>query len=292
MLKIIKPDIINKTTNVISLGKIESKLVNIEDDLIDKNKKSNDCLTSGFWVNVDGELHYFKVPTYTQGYINELLGEKISLHFGLPTVNNKLAEGIINLNGQEVRIYGLLSKWARKPDYRYQTLADITYGEKSIINPSSFDYDDLSILGCFDKVYYGQPVCEQFRRLIVRDFFTQETDRLEQEILIATKDNEVELGYLSDYEYEWGDSLRSKYILFKYLKVDASNRKIISQIQDDPYFQQALQKALDINVIELLNQIKEESKINLIDYDMKGYQAKEEKMKNLIKSKKMLTDQK
>lgn len=75
------------------------------------------------------------------------------MYFGLPTVHNDLAEGIIKRNNKEVKVYGLLSRWARKPDYHYQTLEKIVYGENKVINPNSFDYENLSILNCIDLVY-------------------------------------------------------------------------------------------------------------------------------------------
>ena len=102
-------------------------------------------------------------------------------------------------------------------------------------------------------------------KFIIRDFFTQEYDRLESEILLATKDNITELGYLLDYEYEWGTDFRTRYVLFKYLRLDSNNEKVISQLQNDPYFQQALTQAMDMDVVTMLKEIQEEFKIKLID---------------------------
>lgn len=288
MSEIIKPDIINRQTTVINLGKIENKLVTLNDRIIRKSKRSNDGVISGYWLNIDGELYYFKVPSYTRGFINELLGEKISLHFGLPTVNNKIASGSITWEKHEQKIYGLISKWARKPGYEYQTLCDVVYGKESPIKPNSFDTEDLSILSCIDKVYPNQPINEQIRKFIIRDFFTQEYDRLEGEILLATKDNITELGYLLDYEYEWGKDFRSIYIFLKYLRLDPNNEKVISQLHNDYYFQKALQQAMDMDVVTMLKEIQEEFKIKLIDYDINLYQYKQQQMKNYIKSKKMI----
>lgn len=281
-----RPDVINDKTKVIQLGNLEARLVDIKDNLIDNNKKSNKSLRSGYWINLDNEIYYFKIPHFTQGYINELLGEKISLEFGLDTIHNQLAEGIVKVNGKEVKIYGLLSKWARKPDYNYQSLKDIIYGTNPQIKPNTFDSSNLSILKSIDQVYKDQPICKQFRGFITRDFFTQETDRVENEILIAKKDNKIELGFLSDYEYEW-QNLSSKYQFFKYLKLDLSDQQTISEIKQDPFFQEAFTKALEINVIYLLEQIKEEHKIKLIDYDKNYYKEKEEQIKQLIRSKKL-----
>ena len=288
MIQITKPDIINRKTKLINLGQIEEIIVDINDELINPNKKSNDSITSGYWITIDGELYYFKVPTYTQEYINELLGERISLHFQLPTVNNKLATALVKMDGHEQQIYGLVSKWARKPDYEYQTLQDAIYGETSQVNSNSFDIADLSILTYIDRMYNNQPICEQFRTFIIRDFFTQETDRLESEIMLATKDGITELGYVLDYECEWGKQFRTKYVLFNYLRLDPNNEKVISQLQNDPYFQQALKQAMNIDVVKMLSEIRKEFNINLIDYDIKLYERRQQEMKNYIKSKKMI----
>lgn len=288
-MKVTKPDIITKETKVIELGQLEDRLVTLKDNLIEKNKRSNNSLLSGYWIMLDNELYYFKISPFTQGYINELLGEKISLEFGLETIHNQLASGIIKTNGKEVEIYGLLSKWARKSDYSYHLLKYVV-NKKLLLNtvqnkgPKSFDSSNLSILECIDQMYPGQPICEQIRNFITRDFFTQEKDRLESELLIATKDDKTELGFLSDYEYEWLD-INDKYFLSGFLFLDLSNQQTICQIQQDPFFQASFTKALEINVMYLLEQIKEEYKIRLIDYDKNNYKEKVHKMQRIIKEK-------
>lgn len=286
-MKEIKPDIITKETKVIQLGHLEDKFINIKSSLIENSKKENNRLKNGYWIMIEDEIYYFKVPGFTQGYINELLGEKISSEFNLETVHYQLAEGIININGKEVVVYGLLSKWARKKDYSYQMLKDIIYNKNSKINPKSFDSSNLSLLNQIDEVYQGQPICEQLRAFVTREFFTQEKDRIESEILLATKNDQTELSFLSDYEYEWLD-VRSQYSLFRLLKLDLNNPQVISQVQKDPFFQTSFAKALEINVMHLLEQIKEDHKIRLIDYDKNNYKEKEMLVKSLIRNKKLV----
>ena len=278
-----KPDIIAKETKIIELEKLEEKLVTIKDNIIEKNKRSNNSLQSGYWIMLDGELYYFKIPPFPQAYMNELLGEKISLEFGLETIHNQLASGIIKQNGKEIKIYGLLSKWARKPGYSYHIL------KRKIDNKNlkSFDSSNLSILECIDQMYPGQPICEQLRAFITREFFTQETDRLESELLIATKDNKTEIGFLTDYEFEWMN-MSSKYSLFGLFNLDLADQQTIYQIQQDPFFQASFTKALEINIMYLLEQIKEEHKIRLIDYDKNSYKEKEDQIKSLIRVKKLV----
>lgn len=279
-----KPDIITKHTKLIDLGNLKEKLVNINDDLIEEDKKSNDSTQSGYWLNLDDSIYYLKVAPFTQGYINELLGEKISLEFGLETVHNQLATGIIKHQGKETKIYGLLSKWARKPDYDYHILKNVIYKN---IKRKLPDSSNLSILEYIDETYKNQPICGQMRSFITREFFTQETDRLDNELLIATKDKKVELGFLSDYEFEWLET-SSRYSLYGMLNLDTSDEQTIQQIQQDQFFQAAFTKALEIDVVYLLEQIQEEHKIRLIDYDKNNYSQKAHIMKRIIKTKKLL----
>lgn len=286
-MKIIKPDIITNKTKVIELGHLENKLVEIECNLIEENKKSNSSLKSGYWIQLNGGIYYFKVPTFTQGYLNELLGEKISLEFGLESVHYQLAEAIIYINGIETKVYGLLSKLAIKPGYSYQKLKNIICDETSKTVSMLLDSSNLSILSHIDSIYQGQPICRQMRLLIAREFFTQEVDRIESEILLATKDNQTELGYLTDYEYEWLD-IKSQYSLLGLLKLDLADSEIIGTIKQDSFFQEAFIKSLQINVPKLLEQIIEKHKIRLISYDKNNYDEKSELVKTLIRRKRLI----
>jgi len=279
-----KPDIITKETKLIELGKLENILIDLKDNIIDKDKRSNKSLQSGYWISLDGEIYYFKIPPFTQSYINELLGEKISLEFGLETVHNQLATAVINRYGEEVKIYGILSKWARKKDYNYNILKNELIHNRDF---SLLDSNNLSILDLIDQIYQNQAICKQIRYFITREFFTQETDRLQSELLIATKGNNTELGFLTDYEYEFM-KFSSQYSLSGLLKLDLSESSIINQIKNDLYFQEAFTKALEIDSICLLDKIIEEYKIRLIDYDKNNYKEHERQMKKIITSKKII----
>ncbi len=280
-----KPDFITKATKVVSLGEIESKLIVLNDKIILQNKQSNDSLQSGYWIQLGNQIYYFKKPTFTQGYLNELLGVKITEYFGLPTVHYQLAQGIVvNHHGEKIKIYGLLSPWAREESKQYQTIEQQIYSD---IITVPFKDRDLSLFSYLDQKYRNQPICKEMRLLVVRDFFTQERDRLESEILIARKEEKVELGILSDYEYEWGEPFSKVYHIPKYFKLDPNDDLIVKQIQEDFFLQEAFDLAMNCNVLELLEQVQDEHQIRLIDYDRKHYQNQESRIKQLIRAKKL-----
>lgn len=279
-----KPDIITKETRLIELGNLKNILIDLKDNIIDKDKRSNNSLQSGYWISLDGEIYYFKIPPFTQSYINELLGEKISLEFGLETVHNQLATGIIKRYGEEVKIYGLLSKWARKKDYNYNILKNVLINNRDV---NLFDSSNLSILDFIDQIYKNQAICKQIRYFITREFLTQETDRLQSELLIATKGNNTELGFLTDYEFEFM-KYSSQYSLSGLLRLDLSESLTLNKIKTDLFFQEAFTKALEIDITYLLDKMTEEHKIRLIDYDKNNYKEHETQMKKIIRSKKII----
>lgn len=288
MITLVRPDLINKKTKLIRLSELNYKFVSLQDDLIIESKRLNNSILSGYWIEIENELYYLKIPSFTQGFLNELIGEKISLYFDIPTVNYKLCSVNLVNNNKEIEVYGLLSKWARKKDYTYQTLLDIVYEDKPLIDPKQFDYTDLSILEQFDQVYGNQPLCKELRLMITRDFITQETDRLESEILVAKKDNKVELGYLTDYEYEFGENNNYIYHIFKYLTLNPNDKETIKQIQNDLYFQESFTRAMDLDIEKIINQIQEETNINIINYDKELFKTRTESIKKVIKKNRFI----
>lgn len=275
-----KPDIIKTKTPLLNLGNITNQNV-LYDSLIPAKKLSNKMITcNGAWLNYENNFGYFKVPITNGSFLKELLGVKITKYFNLPTVEYKLATATWQENENSYYGYGLFSKYARNNNSKYTTL-DRIYNLK-------YDYDDLSILDSIDDIYPNQPINKEFRYFIIRDFFTQEYDRVTSELLIENSNNRINLGPLMDYEMEWVEFPKKGYTLRGYLTFDLDNYETKYRVKKDDYFKDALDKLMDIDILKLLEEIKEEHQIRLIDYDKEYFMNQEKQIKEYVKSKNVL----
>lgn len=274
------PDIIKYKTPILHLGNLSNEKI-FHDDLIPEEKTSNYNIPSnGAWLYYEDTLGYFKIPITNGSFLKELLGVKITKYFNLPTVEYQLAEA--SWGHKNIRYYGfgLFSKYARKNECQYHTLETIYDGE--------YDSDNLSILNILDDIYSDQPIIKQMRYFIVRDFLTQEYDRIPSEILIENNKGKINIGPLMDYEMEWIDYPDKEYKLKGYLTFNLDNPEIKSQVQNDEYFKEALERLMDIDITKLLKEIQEENQIRLIDYDIENFKSQEKKIKEYVKTKKIL----
>lgn len=275
-----QPDIIKFKTPILHLGELNQEKV-FDDILIPKSKTSNQNIPSnGCWLNWEDTFGYFKIPITNYSFLKELLGEKISKYFELPTVKYQLADAIWKEENIQYYSYGLFSKYARKKDCQYNNL----YRIKELRCHSL----DLFILNTIDELYPNQPIQKQFRLLIIREFLTQECDRSPSEILFENCDGKISLGPLTDYEMEWVEIPKKEYCLEGYFLLDLDEPKIINQVKQDEYLKEALEKLMNINVLNLLREIEEEHKIKLIDYDKEYFTSQERQIKEYVKSKKII----
>lgn len=275
-----QPDIIKFKTPIIHLGKLEQKKV-LDDTLIPEEKTSNQNIPSnGCWVKFEDTYGYFKIPYTNYSFLKELIGEKITSYFNLPTVNYHLADATWQMDGKEYYAYGLFSKYARNNDCEYNIL--------NKIDGLKYNIDDLSILKSIDELYPNQPIQSQFRFLIIREFLTQEYDRIPSEILIENNNGKINLGPLTDYEMEWIQYPEKEYRLANYLTFNLEIPEVITQVKQDPYFQESLEKLMVINVSKLLKEVSKEHQIRLIDYDKEYFTKQEKQIKEYVKSKKII----
>jgi len=259
--------------NWLSLGDLESKKIFLKDEIIPECKRDNiDIFSSGYWIKQKHELYYFKTRE-NEFLLRELLGESVSEYFNIPTVRYELAKGII----QKQEVYGLLSKYARAKNKRYKTLQECL---------KDYNYSSLcgvDIVDAVDNIWHGAPITEDIYAFLVRDFFTNEWDRLPSEILIELS-SVPRLGYLCDYEYEFTD-IKTKIAIPRLYYMSFENEFILDKIQRDEMFKKYFEKALKINLTEMLEKLCQEKKLRLDSsvYDL--YQTFEQSQKELISKK-------
>jgi hypothetical protein len=280
-----QPDIIKFKTPIINVGYLKQEQI-LFDPLISIDKQSNqNVISDGCWVQIENELYYFKVPSTNLDYLKELLGEKVSKYFELSSVHYNLAEATYKKNNTSYHVYGLLSKWARTVSSQYTTLENLINYDCQL---KDFPYEDLDLLDIIDSLFPNQPILKEIRFFLVREFISHQIDRQPSEILIETNNDKVNLGYLLDYEREWNSRLTYEYHLPNYFYFNPENKKVLSKIRNDDFMQEALIKAMNINILKILEEIEEEHKIRLINYDKDYFKNEELKVKKYIKDKKMI----
>ena len=243
---------INKITeNWVNLGNVTEHVYSFEDEIIPPDKINNRTI---LWLKLDGQVYAFKRRLDERLIIHELLGEKVSEYFEIDTVHHELATCI--LNGK--RIFGLLSPMARKENVSYTYFwKELT--EKTKIRPP---YNMMKILSKTDEVFKREPICEEIRSLIVRDFFTNEYDRITSEILIE-KGKSIHLGYLCDYEVEF--DLPFEPYSWDTTSILALDYETIPFIEQDEELMKKFHLALKCNLLHLLEELEEEKKLRISD---------------------------
>lgn len=282
-----QPDIVAKYTPVIDVGVLENKQI-LEDDLIDPNKLSNHSIFDGYWFYMNDELYYFKVPLLAINFLNQLVGVEVTRYFGLSSVDYKLAKAIVHYHGTPCIVYGFISKYAREKDKNYTTLEKMVHGKSACIGLSDFDKNDLSILSCIDQLYSGHPIQQEFRDFIIREFFTQQSDRLDHEVLIEEQNGKTSFSYMLDYESEWIKNDGLKYFLKDYFTFNLENDTIVEQIKKDSYFMNSIEKCLDIDMLKILKTVQEKHNIRLLSYDQELMCNQEKIIKDKIKEKNLV----
>ncbi len=238
------------TENWVDLGNVTDCVYSFEDEIIPSDKINNRTI---LWLKLDGQVYAFKRRLDERLIINELLGEKVSEYFGIDTVHHELATCF--LNGK--RTFGLISPMARKENASY------TFFWKELANKTEIcaNSNITEILSKTDEVFKGEPICEEIRSLIVRDFFTNEFDRVTSEILIEKGDS-IHLGYLCDYEVEF-DLPFEAYTWDENCVLSLNSELLIPFIQCDSELMKKFHLALKCNLLHLLEELEEEKKLRI-----------------------------
>lgn len=264
-----------------NLGKLEEKQIIFQDKIIPPHKRNNRHLKrDGLWIEEKNQKYYFKTrekDSYRSLIIHELVGEKVSEYFGLDTVHFELSTGTI----RGKKVYGLLSKWARKEDKKYYMLGDF------LNEQHAWNIDGFNILKAIDTTCKNEPIEKEIRALLAREFFTNEHDRQNSEILVEKGPDSIHLGYLSDYEMEFEENnIESSVRLPYFSEIDLQSMKTREIITKDKLLLLQFKKALAISLKEIITEIEDTHKLritkkekqSLLDYESR---RKEEISSNL-----------
>ncbi len=255
------PVIVGQNTKVIDLGNLEDvELIQLEDETVPPLKRDNyHHRVSGYWLKRGNKIYYFKVPIFERQILKELVGEKITLYFGLPSVHYQLAKMKI----EDQTVYGLLSQYTRQKDKEYMLLKDWAVKE---------GWEQQNFLRFLNEGYGDQPLLEEYKKLLVRELYTQEEDRQDDEIIVEIDQGKVRLSPLVDYEEEF--ILRGKLDPIKIPCIqtfDIENISTLLTVKADKNFEHYFNQVKKLKINKLLTELKGEFNLRLHPIDRKYY---------------------
>ncbi len=263
--------------HLIQLGNLDEKKVFLQDDIIPECKRSNsDIFSSGYWIKYNNELYYFKIRD-REDLLKELLGELASKYFQIPTVHYELATGFVHQSGKLVQVYGVLSRFARTNSKKYMPLQDC-------LKAHHYEFiDGIYVVDVIQDLWPDSPISKEIYAFLVRDFFTNDWDRITNEVLIELG-SKPRFGYLCDYEAEFTE-LQLKIAIPSFYYMTLENEIILDKIKKHDLFIENFEKALKIDLVSMLEQLCSEKQIRLNDWALLKYQNFEQKQKDMILNK-------
>ena len=229
------------------------------------------------WFKVDNEWYFYKGYQVSMMLINELLGEKVSEYFDLETIHYHLAK----FNYQGKSEIGLASKSFCQVGFKYKRAPELHLEQK----------EDLSVLDTIRKICQNdqeyKALLLDIKKMFVRDFMCSESDRHEGNFLFKINDSGIRLAPLFDYEDSFIQSDPLYY--HKWLgSLDLNRFACIETIQKDPEWQELFEKAMQLDIPAIIEEIKDENQFIIpLDYT-KYYIDSVDCIKNLVKSNKLI----
>ena len=228
------------------------------------------------WHKIDDEWFYFKCANDYYHLIRELIGEVISEYYGLDTVHYKL----VKLQTKKDEKYGIISKNFYENDYNYKRVWDYginlrrgfsVFEELWMMCPNLENYSYLS----FD-----------LKRLMIRDFYSSEVDRMAYNFLLKVKDSKIRLAPLFDYSLSF-DSVHP-YYKSEIGEINVNDRECVVKMRDDYFFQMLLNHLMYSKMEEFLNEVETRHNITIPGDDCMYFTIYDQDMKKLIHSKKLI----
>lgn len=226
------------------------------------------------WHKKGNKWYYFKAQDDSLSLINELIGEIISIHFGLDTANFKLSK--LNIEGKKTKI-GVASLNFFDRNYSYKRSYD--YGLQE-----GYGLDVLeNILGiCFGIENYHLLV-DDLKKLFIRDFYTSETDRVICNLFFKEGENEVRLAPLFDYESSFlfeNPHGHYKNCIGRLYIDDPKTQKVL---RDDEEFQKLLTILMTSRMANFIEETEDKHEILVPECIENHYKSHATKIKRLVR---------
>ena len=230
------------------------------------------------WYKVNDEWYYFKSNNYNA--VNELLGEIISEYYDLDTIKYHVAKLYEN-NGKET--YGIVSKNFCNPKYKYKNAAEYGF---DIRYPKDFDFYSRVRSICKNDDEYKN-LLQEIKKLFIRDFYTQERDRYNANLLFKESENGISLAPLFDYECSFFSTSPNGVYANNIGYLDINNEETKKKLRDDNYFQELLDKLLSSDMNKFVKEVEDRHGIIVEDRDKDFFKKHDKNIKALVKENKV-----
>ena len=220
------------------------------------------------WHKVNGYWYRFKCMD-DFSVINEILGQYISEYFGLPTAEYYPARC--------GNVSGVVTPNFCSKDKSYITLYELNYRSCSsfhLLEELELDYES---------------VIDILKKVIIRDFYTSETDRYNRNLMFEYCGDELFLAPLYDYELSFVDKYNYTYIGIL-ATFDIRDRYTQEIMRMDDIFNETLNELMNINIKLLLEKLEDNFKVLLDDDTKKYYSKHDEKIKRYVRNCELIGD--
>ncbi len=288
---------LNNGNDIIYLGKIEDILEMGTQSIFMTGWNKLNPFLDGFWIKSD-RFQYFKPMKNYTDLINDLLGEKITEFFHLPSVHNKLAE--VSFQGEKIQ--GLLSVKEEQKQYTYQTIEKMLL-ENDLMITALYNIRNLSFIRAIEEEYNDFLLPNQLKTLIIRDIITNEQNRKMQDIVIKKNMEVLEISQIKNYEQEWKlsiledredcddldiieEEIQLNYRIKGLLSVTEEEKEYIRK---DNIFQENLNLFMNMDIRGLLEQVELETHLPINQKDYDYYSLYQETVKQKLKKQRFLS---
>lgn len=227
------------------------------------------------WFKNKENWYYVKTPYNGFNLFNELLGEQITLYFGLRSAEYS----IINFQTENKNTYKIASKNFFVQNHEYFTHDNINISK---------DYTNLKrILNDIKNICYSNndnnlSLLNDIISMSIRDLYEGNMDRHRLNFFYEKNQDIIRLAPLFDYEdssFNYGDLSYSNAIWH----FDLNDTNFSNILLKEDLFKQAILKLLDLDIKHLLSLTQEIHNIEISKELLKYYLKKDKHIKGLIK---------
>ena len=230
------------------------------------------------WICINKQWFYLKGELSNLDSFNELLGQEISLYFGLNSAKYEVAK-IENNKKYEYRIISENS-FDKKYHYYLCNELNITNDRKNL-KQILLDIKRICINNNDNKFLLLKDII----KMCIRDLYSGHIDRHRFNFFFQqkkdTKNDIIRLAPLLDY----GSSFDNDYPFYEnsILELDLCNKDTMKIMNNEEFFQIFIDKLLMADMDDLLNKTEEKNNILISDKLKSFYLYKDQNIKKIIK---------
>ena len=127
-----------------------------------------------------------------------------------------------------------------------------------------------------------------FKTMIIRDFYTVERDRDTYNFLLIITPDGPRLATLYDYGYSYVDYSKANRIITDFYEFNVNDVTTQSLLRNDQKFQELLTTLMNADVCSFIDEVEERHKIIVPSQQKEHYKRYEHKVKSLVLENKLI----